>query len=763
VLSLDSLTSVQRQAVEHIDGPQLILAGPGSGKTRVVTHRIANLLHHGISARSIVALTFTNKAAEEMRCRVAALAPDRAVWISTFHRFCARLLREFARFAGLEPNFSIYDTDDSRRLLRSVLAQEQEAASLYTPERLAGAISAAKNRLAMPDDYQPRPGSALQAVIARVYPVYQARLQQANAVDFDDLLVHIAVLLRDHPEVRGKLDARYQYVLVDEYQDTNQAQYQILRALSVDAPNLSVTGDPDQSIYGWRGATISNILTFEQDFPDAQVVRLEQNYRSTKRILRIADALIANNVRRKEKHLFTENDEGSPVRLVLYPDQTEEAGDIAGRIAAAVRSGRRPRDFAVFYRVNALSRSIEIALREQGVPYQLVNSVEFYQRREIKDILAYLHLVNNPRHNVALLRIINTPARGIGRTTIDRLARFADDEGISLLEAARRAGVVPGLSARAAILVAKFVAIVDKIGELREATVAALMSRVLDATGYEKMLLDSEDEGDQDRLANIQELVTAARQFDEAHPDDGGLEAFLEQASLVSDTDALEAGGDHVALMTMHSAKGLEFPVVFLIAAEQGLLPHERSSQDRDQLEEERRLMFVAITRAKEALQISTAKYRGVRGQFRLTVPSEFLMELPRGEMDFVDRASIADHEHVYAEHAFPGETDFDFDDEPTEAQPERKRRRPTTVANLKTAAEMTQSVPPDGVRATPDSLAQGMLVRHPEYGVGVVKETSGAGARRVATVNFIQGGGEKRFVLANSNLQPVSNGTQEA
>ncbi|MEX0641889.1 MAG: UvrD-helicase domain-containing protein [Pirellulales bacterium] len=760
MLSLDSLTSVQRQAVEHIDGPQLILAGPGSGKTRVVTHRIANLLEHGIPPRSIVALTFTNKAAQEMRSRVAQLAPDRPVWISTFHRFCARLLREYAPLAGLEANFSIYDTDDSRRLLRIVLGEEQEAASLYTPERIAGAISAAKNRLATPEEYQPRPGSALQAVVARVFPRYQARLREANAVDFDDLLGHVAVLLRDNPEVRTSLDARFRYVLVDEYQDTNLAQYRILRALSVDAPNLSVTGDPDQSIYGWRGATISNILNFEKDYPGAQIVRLEQNYRSTPRILRVADALIANNVRRKEKRLFTENAEGPPVRLILYPTQSDEARDIAERIAAAVGAGQRqPRDFAIFYRVNALSRSLEIALREQGIPYQLVNSVEFYQRREIKDILAYLHLVNNPRNNVALLRIINTPARGIGRTTIERLASFADAERLSLLEAARRAGVVPGLSARAALAVAKFVSIVDAIGELREASVAELMKRSLDVSGYERMLRASDDEGDEDRLANIQELLTAARQFDEAHIEDGGLEAFLEQASLVSDTDSLEAGGDHVALMTMHSAKGLEFPVVFLIAAEHGILPHERSSQDPEQLEEERRLLFVAITRAKEEFQLSTARYRDFRGNFRLTVPSAFLMELPRAEMDFVEIAPAADQHHEDPEHVYRHEDTFD---EPSFQPPSSKRRPATALANLKTAAEMTDAAPPGGVRSNPDALTQGMMVRHPEYGMGVVLATSGAGEKRVATIRFLLGAGEKRFVLAKSALQPVSAGEQQ-
>lgn len=411
---MTNLTSAQRQAVDHIDGPLLILAGPGSGKTRVVTHRIAYLLEQGVSADQIVALTFTNKAADEMRSRLERLVSSRNVWLSTFHRFCARLLRQHAAQIGLVENFTIYDTEDSLRALRHVLKTMDHATSTYSPQQMAVEISRAKNDLVEAERYERRMGFGLSNVVADVYPAYQQHLLSSSAVDFDDLLLHVAVLLRENPEIRRSLDERFKYVLIDEYQDTNFAQYAILRALCNDYPNLAATGDPDQSIFGWRGANLNNILQFEQDFPDVRVVKLEQNYRSTKSILRVADALISNNVNRKVKHLFTDNDEGESVRLASYATQKEEAEAIAAIIAHEIESGkRRALDFAIFYRINALSRSLELALNEHGIPYQLVKGVEFFQRQEIKNVIAYIQLVSNPRDDMALLRIINTPPPGV--------------------------------------------------------------------------------------------------------------------------------------------------------------------------------------------------------------------------------------------------------------------------------------------------------------------------------------------------------------
>jgi len=779
---LDSLTPAQREAVEHLEGPLLILAGPGSGKTRVITHRVANLLCHGVPARQILALTFTNKAADEMRSRVEQLAPGQPVWMSTFHRFCARLLRQYAALVGLTENFTIYDTSDSRQALKRTLEEGSIDAALYSPERIAAAISWAKNNLITAEQYQARPGHPLGAIVAKVYPAYQARLLSSSAVDFDDLLLHVATLLRESPETRATLDARYRYILVDEYQDTNLSQYTIARALSIDEPNLAVTGDPDQSIYGWRGANLSNILDFEKDYPEVRVVKLEQNYRSTKRILRVADHLIGYNQRRKKKGLFTENEEGQSVRLVNYPTQRDEAESIASYIAAEVRSGRRrPRDFAIFYRVNALSRGLEFALRDQGVPYQMVNGLEFYQRREIKDVLAYLHLINNPRDDVSLLRVINNPPRAIGKSTLARLGEHAARYRMSLLDAARESGLVESLNKRAAVAVAKFVAMYDKLSVHAADPVEEIMGHVLALSGYKQFLEDSEHEEDQERLANIEELLTAARQFDETHFGDSPLESFLEEACLVNDTDAWGADDDRATLMTMHAAKGLEFPVVFIIAIEDGLLPHERSRNDPEQLEEERRLLFVGITRAREELHLSLATNREFRGQRRRTVPSQFLMELPRGEMDVLgpqatsrpwdDEAQYDNHAGPLAEEELPwepdlgdaetaeadlGEGDISFDVEEI-----TKPAAPSPVATLgigplTTAAELQRTQAAELPPVAPEAFAQGMVVRHPEYGLGKIIALSGSRDKRTATVAFASGAGERKFVLARSKIRPA-------
>jgi DNA helicase-2/ATP-dependent DNA helicase PcrA len=807
------LTPAQRAAVEHVDGPLLILAGPGSGKTRVVTHRIANLLRQGVSASRILALTFTNKAADEMRGRVERLAPGQPVRLSTFHRFCARLLREFAPLVGLRENYTIYDTSDSLQALRRVIDELNIDATHYTPQQIATAISGAKNRLVSAEQYAARPGSPLASIVARVFPAYQARLLASSAVDFDDLLIHAVTLLHEHPEVRSELDARFQYVMVDEYQDTNLAQYKIVRALSADFPNLAVTGDPDQSIYGWRGANLSNILEFEKDYPDVKVVRLEQNYRSTKRILSVAAQLITHNVRRKPKDLFTDNQEGAPVRFVRYATQRSEAETIAARIAGEIRAGRRrPRDFAIFYRVNALSRVLEFALREQGIPYQIVNGLEFFQRREIKDVLAYLLLLNNPRDDVAFLRVINTPVRGIGRTTIERLAERANQRGLTLLEAARESGLIPELKKKA-VVVARFVAMIDRLVALAGGSIEEILGHVLTETGYREQLATSESEEDQERLANIEELLTAARQFDERHAGDSQLSDFLEEASLTSDTDAWDADVDRVTLMTLHASKGLEFPVVHVVALEDGLIPHERSRNEADDLEEERRLLFVGITRAQQELHLSLAQSREFRGQRRMTIPSSFLFELPLDELDssaeawmdpLTDTGAVRaqdSHETDHDEH--PGDDSFDFGaladqghigeeappdvaprpvgpawhgkslrtaaellgeagpntaiDPSTPSYPDRASvaAAGSTASGLNTAAELFSELTP-APRVSADDFYQGMLVRHPEYGLGKIVALSGGGPRRTATVAFASGVGQKKFVVGQSTLRPA-------
>jgi DNA helicase-2/ATP-dependent DNA helicase PcrA len=756
---LEGLTEAQRKAVTHLEGPLLILAGAGSGKTRVVTHRVAWLLANGIPGQQILALTFTNKAADEMQQRIERLVGEAPVWVGTFHRFCARLLRKYASFIGLKENFSIYDVDDSAQVLRKVMRQAGADLSHLTPEAIARAISWAKNNLISPRQYQPRAGHLAGTLVQDVYPAYQARLISSNAVDFDDLLLHVATLLHENPEVRSSLDERYRFILVDEYQDTNLAQYAIVRAMSIDYPNLAVTGDPDQSIYGWRGANLNNILEFENDYPRVRVVRLERNYRSTKRILRAAAELIAHNLRRKEKSLYTENSPGLPVRLVCYHTHKDEAEDIAARIAAEIRSARRrPRDFAIFYRVNALSLDFELALRAQGIAFQMVNSLEFFQRKEIKDLLAYLQLLNNPLDEMAFLRVINRPARGIGKTTLQKLSDFALQHGSSMIEAAHRAKQIPALNSRAAGQLAKFSRLFDKLSRLVDSPLEELLGHLLAETGFREQY-SAGDEEDQQRLANIEQLLSVARDFDERHG--GGsyqLEAFLEETSLVNDTDDWQLEADRVTLMTLHSSKGLEFPVVYLVAAEEGILPHERSRESLDELEEERRLMFVGITRAKQELQISLAQYRDYRGRRKMSIPSSFLQELPREEMELI--GFDPDQSLAFSSYSQDVLSDADQRHEEYEEPVARRIETAETIEDVMsvqpdTTTEMAQancSLPP----VSPDDFFQGATVRHPQYGLGCIVALSGSGAGRQAVVDFSPPAGRMKFLLAASPLRPV-------
>jgi DNA helicase II / ATP-dependent DNA helicase PcrA len=756
-----ALTPAQCEAVAHVDGPLLILAGPGSGKTRVVTHRVANLLRHGVSEYQVLALTFTNKAAEEMRQRVMSLTGRRGVWMGTFHSFCARLLRDYAPLAGLQPNFTIHDKDDSLRVLKQAMQIADVQPAHATPASIANAISWAKNHLIRAQDFQARKNSPIGNITEKLYPVYQQLLLEANAVDFDDLLLHVAMMLRENDSLRAALDDRYRYILVDEYQDTNLAQYALVRSLSIDHSNLAVTGDPDQSIYGWRGADLNNILDFERDLPNVRVVRLEENFRSTPSILHVADHLIMHNVKRKAKRLFTSRPEGSPVRLVVYPTGNDEADAIAVRIAEEIRQGNRTAgDFAIFYRINALSRQFEHALRSAGVPYQIVNGLEFYQRREIKDVLAYLQLVNNPQNQFALLRIINTPARGIGKVTIQRLTRHAREQGISLLEAARESSRIEAIPKRTATKITAFVAAYDRMVQQAFGEVRSAIQSVLDESGYRRWLIESGSEEDQERLANIEELVTAADEFDRQHSEETNrLERFLEQASLVADTDALEEDTERVTLMTMHAAKGLEFPVVHIVAIEERLLPHERSMDDPDKLEEERRLLFVGMTRAQEELYLSLSQYRAFRGDRRPTIPSQFLMELPREQMAYSEPSGYVDDEPDESfdiddferpESAPPAWTDEEFIQEaPDDYAAERRS------AGVNTAAELMRGQRQGGRRYPPSTFFQGMAVSHPEYGNGMIVALSGQGPKRTARVFFYQTSEERSFLLAHSPLVP--------
>jgi DNA helicase II / ATP-dependent DNA helicase PcrA len=764
---IDALTEPQQQAVTHLDGPILVLAGPGSGKTRVITHRVAHMVQSGIPDSEIVALTFTNKAADEMRLRIQHLVPGAKVWVGTFHRFCARLLRAYGEMLGLQPNYTIYDSGDSLQLLKRAIEAAKVSISHTKPETIAREISSAKNNMLTPDRYKANPSSWSGPTVEHVYPVYQRMLLAANAVDFDDLLMHVVTLLQENAELRQMLDARFRYILVDEYQDTNLVQYLIVRSLSQDYPNLGVTGDPDQSIYGWRGANLNNILDFEKDFKDVKVVRLEQNFRSTPNILVVADHLIHHNRKRKRKTLFTEAPSGKPVRLLKYNSSTEEATAIATRIASQVAQGkRRPRDFAIFYRINALSRGFEEALRGQGLPYMIVSGVEFYQRKEIKDLLAYAMLLNNPRDDVAFERIINVPRRGIGKATILKLRLHALEGGLSMLEAAREAGMIEGLSNRAAVSVAKFVALLDRLSLRINEPVEEILGSILSETGYRDNLEGSDDPDDEDRLANIEELLTSAREFDSQHPEDGTLERYLEDKALVNETDAFDTELDRVTLMTLHAAKGLEFPVVFLPAIEQGLLPHERSQMTDEGIEEERRLMFVGITRAQEELELSMSTQRTFRGQVKFTVPSRFLLELPRHEMEFMQNQMIAAPSPRYR---WEEDSDVGLDEEQEFSQIEGGESGEIAVEvpsspkldwnkMVTTAADMLGGSEAKPQRTDPEQFRQSMVVIHPQHGLGKITALSGEGAKRTATVQFVTGE-EAKFRLAFSELRPAQSG----
>lgn len=747
---LAALNPAQREAVLHVDGPLLVLAGPGSGKTRVVTHRIAHLLDQGIQGRRILALTFTNKAADEMRRRVEALAPGAEVWMGTFHRFCARQLRKYAPHVGLESNYTIYDMDDSRRVLKQCMDAAPQNLKHATVDQVAHEISWAKNNQILPEQYTPKPNHHLGAIVAALYPAYQQQLRQSNAVDFDDLLLYVAALLRENPELRANLDSAFRYILVDEYQDTNLAQYAIVRALSIDHPNLCVTGDPDQSIYGWRGANVSNILSFEEDYRDVRVVKLEQNYRSTRNILAVADALIAHNVRRKRKRLLTNKSPGETATLAICGDHLEEADGIALRIAQGLAAGRRARDYAIIYRVNALSRSIETALRRRGINYQVLQGHAFYQRKEIKDLLAYLHLINNPRNDIALARIINTPARGIGAKTVQRLTVQAEEERMPLFEAARQAGINDGIARRTAIKIAQFVAFIDRLSAMAHGPVEELLGLLISETGYRKPYEDSEAPEDRERLENIDELLSAARDFDSRFLEDNALEAFLEDVSLVSDVDAFETEVDAVALMTMHAAKGLEFPVVFIAGVEDGILPHERSQDSASQYEEERRLLFVGVTRAEEELHLSQARRRNYRGSQRIMAASPFLMEIGS------ERLAIQETETA---RLFSPERMAERMESRRDQTATRTATRPKLPA-LTTAADLGKrngaATEPAGPATPPEAFSHGMIVNHPEYGSGEIIALSGSGAKRQATVRFHRGARQRKFVLAFSHLAPV-------
>ncbi|MEJ5259647.1 MAG: UvrD-helicase domain-containing protein [Anaerohalosphaeraceae bacterium] len=634
---LEGLTESQRRAVLHREGPLLVLAGPGSGKTRVITCRIAMLIHGGVRPSQICAITFTNKAAQEMRQRVLSMGVPAGSHLSTFHSLCVRILRRYGQAAGIEPTFSIYDESDQLRCMKEAVAACQISSSNFSPSRMLSIISRLKNDLEDEEAFAARVNDFFGQTVASIYRKYQEILRRNQALDFDDLLVQTALLMRNFPEIRRELSDRFRYLLIDEYQDTNHAQYQIARGLAAGHGNICVTGDPDQSIYRWRGADIGNILAFERDWPNAAVIKLEENFRSTPNILRRADRLIAGNKKRKAKTLIPTRPEGEDVVIRVCEDEQDEAEQVAADVSGLLNQGVNPQEIAVFYRVNAMSRSVEEAFIRRRIPYQVVRGVEFYARKEVKDFLSYLKLIVNPSDDVAFVRAVSTHSRGIGDKTIERLQEYASRNRLPLLAAAGQAGRIETIASGTRKRLMEFAALFERFRKELDQEASEIMNLVFTESGLSEAY---EEAGDEEAIENIDELINAAAEYDRT-AENPSLADFLQSIALYSDTDAFDPNAGRVSLMTLHAAKGLEFSCVFIIGLEEGMLPHERSLEGGpDEMEEERRLFFVGMTRAKDRLTISYARHRLLRGQFLRSVPSPFLYEIGfAGETEVRDRS----------------------------------------------------------------------------------------------------------------------------
>jgi DNA helicase-2/ATP-dependent DNA helicase PcrA len=706
---LADLNPAQREAVLATEGPVLVVAGAGSGKTRVLTHRIAHLVSAcGVKPQEILAITFTNKAAGEMRERLEGILGDVAprMWVMTFHAACGRILRREAPRLGYRSNFTIYDQADQVRLAKQCLEELERDPKRFVPRGIHAQISMAKNQLIGPEEYKARVASFYDQTVADAYALYQRRLHSSNAVDFDDLLMLTVEVLERFPEALTRWQKAFRYVLVDEYQDTNHAQYRLLQLLAGQHKNVFAVGDPDQSIYAFRGADIRNILEFERDFGGGRLIALEQNYRSTNSILRAANSLITHNRERKPKNLWSELGEGDPARVVEVEDEHAEARFVAAEVASLIEEGYAGSELAVFYRTNAQSRVLEDVLVRQEIPYQVIGGPKFYERAEIKDAIGYLQVIANAYDAVSLTRIANRPRRGIGNASLARLQTFADTQGISLWEALERADEA-GVGAAPLKAVERFRTLMQSsMAGALELSVPELLERVLEKSGYLESLEAERTVEAQGRVENLLELVGVAREYQE-RADEPGLSEFLQQISLYSDQDDLSAERSLVSLMTLHNAKGLEFRAVFLIGMEEGVFPHSRSLEEQG-LEEERRLAYVGLTRAKERLTLSHAASRSLWGARGYNLPSRFLDELPQEEI-------------------------------------ERERLRPASWSGY--------GAPTVAVRRNLPDLSTGDSVRHSTLGEGVVMRIEADGT---VTVRFAEDGVERRLMLDYAPLEKV-------
>ena len=730
---LEGLNQAQAEAVTAVEGPLLIVAGPGSGKTRVITHRIAHLVHnHGIRPHRIAAMTFTNKAAREMRDRVARLVGPGAnnVTGGTFHSFCARLLRRHGEMVGLNPNYSIYDSDDQISLLKQSLQMAEIDPKRIPPRTVQSIISRAKSVLMNSQALERAAGDYFEKAAAEVYYYYEELLARNNAVDFDDLLLKTVLLLENGGELRRMLQQQYQFLMIDEFQDTNVAQYRLSQLLTGEAHNICVVGDPDQSIYSWRNADIRNILSFQHDYPEAQVVALEQNYRSTAAILSAAKSLISSNSMRLDKDLYTNNGDGEPVVVHEAYDEEEEAAYVISEIDRLVRQEKVPAgSCAVMYRVNAQSRALEEACLQLGMKYRLVGGVRFYQRREVKDLLAYLHLLQNPQDEINLGRVINVPPRGIGAKSIQTLLSWSQGQDISLYQAMQRVAASKNagercpvqLTSRAVNSVTAFVAVAERLMDLRlRVPIVKLIDLTLQESGLDRHIRDRDD-SPEERWENILGLRELAQEFNAEDPPDG-LSSFLERVALVAEVDNYEEASDSLTLITLHQAKGLEFPVVFMVGLEEGLLPHSRSLESEAGLEEERRLCYVGMTRAERKLYLLRAFRRGFMGFRGPAVASRFLNEIP-----------------AYNVAAAP--------------EVPRQSTTPSRVVTSDPWLAAAMSAAPAPARP---SMTVGDSVRHAKFGEGVVQAVAASNGDVEVTVEFAGGLGTKRLLLSFAPLEVI-------
>ncbi len=744
---LKGLNEPQRQAVLHEDGPLLLLAGAGSGKTRALTHRVAHLIcERGVPAWQIMAVTFTNKAAAEMRERLEALLGQRELpWMSTFHSGCARILRHEIHHLGYSRDFTIYDDQDQLRLLRDLLKAQQISEKVLKPRAAASFIDRAKNRGLLPDSLDEVRTD--EQLLAELYAQYQQKLKAANAVDFGDLLLLTVRLFENHAEVRQRWQERFSHLLIDEFQDTNRVQYRLVQLLLGGEANLCVVGDDDQSIYRWRGAEVDNILGFDHDFSNVKIIRLEQNYRSTRTILQAAGGVVGHNLERRDKELWTDNPTGDPIHIEASPDDLDEANFVASEVTRLQNRGIGLRDIAVFYRTNAQSRAIEQALTNNKIKYVMFGGVKFYSRLEVKDALSYLRVLVNPNDSLAARRIINVPARGIGNTTVERIAAF-ETESVGFLAACRLALEHQALKGAAAKRVATFLAMIDDFtARLERLPHPQLMAELIDASGYGPLLREEAEgaltsDGRQEakgRLENLEQLLTGM----EEHAAGGGsVHDYLEQVALITDLDNHDATQQRVTLMTLHSAKGLEFPVVFMTGMEEGLFPHSRSGEMGEDLAEERRLCYVGMTRAMQKLYLSHARRRRVYGTYQFNPPSRFLAEIPLELLaDFRPAAIVA--ESPASEHNLASLADLVAETEPVPAVEERG----ATVQRDDPGREDTAQ--------DSGGLRLGTQVRHVKFGIGTVRRLEGSGDKQKVIVYF-NSVGSKKLLLKFAGLMPV-------